>query len=101
MWTVTLNEKVNLFLEIANRYGDIKIQVVPGVKVTTSGFNSRADAESKKSYTHGSDWQWLRSFLSAARSINTAAGLRKFTNSLVTRVRNCIQADGGHFEKFA
>jgi hypothetical protein len=28
------------------------IQGVPGVKVSTSGFNSRADAESKMSYTH-------------------------------------------------
>jgi len=25
---------------------------VPGVKVTASGFNSRADSESKTSYTH-------------------------------------------------
>jgi hypothetical protein len=31
------------------------IQSVPGVKVTTSGFNSRADSESKTSYTHGSN----------------------------------------------
>jgi len=29
------------------------IQGVPGVRVTTSGFNSRADSESKMSYTHG------------------------------------------------
>jgi hypothetical protein len=28
------------------------IQNVQGVKVTTSGFNSRADSESKMSYTH-------------------------------------------------
>ena len=62
MWTLTLNEKVNLFLEIANRYGDIKIQVVPGVKVTTSGFNSRADSESKMSYTYGPNSQRFRSF---------------------------------------
>ena len=39
--------------------------------------------------------------LSAARSINNAAVLRKFTSCLVTRVRKCIQADGGHFEQFA
>jgi len=31
------------------------IQGVQGVKVTTSGFNSRADSESKTSYTHGSN----------------------------------------------
>jgi len=29
------------------------IQSVPGVKTTTLGFNSRADSESKTSYTHG------------------------------------------------
>jgi len=34
----------------------------PGVKVTTSGFNSRAAAESKTSYTHGSNWQRFRSY---------------------------------------
>jgi hypothetical protein len=28
------------------------IQVVPGVKAPTSGFNSRVDCESKTSYTH-------------------------------------------------
>ena len=42
--------------------------------------------------------QWI---LSTARSINNAAVLRKFTSSLVTRVRKWIQADGGHFEKHA
>jgi phosphosulfolactate synthase (CoM biosynthesis protein A) len=31
--------------------------------------------------------------------ILSAAVLRKFTSSLVTRVRKCIQADGGHFEQ--
>jgi len=31
------------------------IQGVPGVKVTTSGFNSRTDSESKTSFTHGYD----------------------------------------------
>ena len=39
--------------------------------------------------------------LSAARRINNAAVLRKVTSSLVTPVRNYIQADGGHFEQFA
>ena len=38
------------------------IQVVPGVKVTTSGFNSRANSESKTSYTHGSNSQQFRSY---------------------------------------
>jgi len=38
------------------------IQGVPGLKVTTSGCNSRADAESKTSYTNGSNWQWFRSY---------------------------------------
>jgi len=42
-----------------------------------------------------------RRILSAARSINNAAVLRKFTSSVVTRVRKYIQADGGHFENFA
>jgi len=31
------------------------IQGVPGVKINTLGFNSRADAESKTSYTHRSN----------------------------------------------
>jgi hypothetical protein len=43
----------------------------------------------------------LQLILSAARSINKAAVLRKVTRSVVTRVRNCIQAVGGHFGKFA
>ena len=43
----------------------------------------------------------LQRILSAARSINNAAVLRKVTSSLVTRVRKCIQTDGGHFEQFA
>jgi len=34
----------------------------PGVKVTTSGFNSRADYESKMSDTHGSNSQRFRSY---------------------------------------
>ena len=40
----------------------------------------------------------LQRILSAARSKNNAAVLRKITGSLVTRVRKCVQADGGHFE---
>ena len=43
----------------------------------------------------------LQRILSVATSINNAAVLRKDTSSPVTRVRNGIQADGGHFEKFA
>jgi len=36
------------------------IRGVAGVKVNTLGFNSRADAESKMSYTHGSNSQHFR-----------------------------------------
>ena len=38
------------------------IKDVPGVKVTTLGFNSRADSESKMSYIHGSNSQRFRSY---------------------------------------
>ena len=38
------------------------IQSAPGVKVTTSGFNSRAHSESKTSNTHGSNWQRFRGY---------------------------------------
>jgi len=40
----------------------IIIQGVPGVKVTNSGCNSRADSESETSYTQGLDWQRFRSY---------------------------------------
>jgi len=40
----------------------LSIQSVPGVKVTASGFNSRADSESKTSYTRGSNLHWFRSY---------------------------------------
>ena len=43
----------------------------------------------------------LQRILSTARSINNAAVFHKVTNSLVTQVRKCIQADGGHFEQLA
>jgi hypothetical protein len=43
----------------------------------------------------------LQLILSAARSINNTAVLRKVTSSLITLVRKCIEADGGHFEQFA
>jgi len=41
----------------------------------------------------------LQQILSTARSINNAAVLRKVTSSVVTRVRKCMQAEGGHFEQ--
>jgi hypothetical protein len=43
----------------------------------------------------------LQRILSAARSINNTAVLRKFTSFLVTQVRKYIQTDGGHFEQLA
>ena len=39
--------------------------------------------------------------LNAARINNNAVLLRRVTSSLATRVRKCIQTDGGHFEQFA
>jgi len=41
----------------------------------------------------------LQRILSAARSSNNAAALCKFTSSLVTEARKCIQADGEHFKQ--
>ena len=38
---------------------------------------------------------------SAARSINNATVRHKPIGSLVTRVRKCNQADGGHFQQLA
>jgi hypothetical protein len=35
---------------------------IRGVKITSSGFNSTADSESKAIYTHGSNWQWIRNY---------------------------------------
>jgi hypothetical protein len=50
-------------------------------------------------YTHKVNMrELLQQILSAARSINDSAVLRKVTSSLVTRVRKCMEADGGHFE---
>ena len=43
----------------------------------------------------------LQQILSTAGNINNAAVLRNVTNSLVTRVRKFILADGGHFEQLA
>ena len=45
--------------------------------------------------------EMLHRILSAARGINNAAVLRRVTSSLVTRVRKCLQTDGGHFQQFA
>ena len=71
------------------------IQGVPGVKVTTAGVTSLGDAESKTSYTHGSNSQrfWRYEFLKYR--------IHMATGSVVTQVGKCIQADGGHFEQFA
>jgi len=54
-------------------------------------------------YAHKVDTreELLQRILSTARSINNNAVLHKVTSSLVTRVRKCVQADGGHFEQFA
>ena len=43
----------------------------------------------------------LQRILSATRSINNAAALRKVTSSLVIRVKKFIQADEEHFEQLA
>ena len=43
----------------------------------------------------------LQQILSAVRTINNAEVLHKVTSSLVTRVRKCIQADGGYFVQFS
>jgi len=55
-----VNLKYNKFHNLINKV--ISIQGLPGVKVNTLGFNSRADAESKMSYTHGSSSQRFRSY---------------------------------------
>jgi hypothetical protein len=58
--------------------------------------------ESYGVYTQGEhERKLLQQFLSTARSINNAAMLRKVTSSLVTRVRICIQTEGGHFKHLA
>jgi saccharopine dehydrogenase-like NADP-dependent oxidoreductase len=43
----------------------------------------------------------LQRILSAVRSTNNTAALRKVTSSLVTQVIKYIQVDGGHFEQLA
>ena len=62
--TIRLLEKVCSVLSynFCSKHTHTHIQVVTGVKVTILGFNSRADSESKTSYTHGSNWQRFRSY---------------------------------------
>ena len=65
------------------------IQDVPGLTVTTSGFNSRADSESKTSHTHththGSDWQRFRSYkFLKYRNQRTDVGKYSFVNRTIT-----------------
>jgi hypothetical protein len=50
---------ITLTKDVYNGKSEIKVNIqgVPGVKVMTSGFNSRADSESKTSYTHGPNSQ--------------------------------------------
>lgn len=43
----------------------------------------------------------VRRSLSAPRRKNNAVALRRVTCSLLTRLRNCIQTHGGHFEQLA
>jgi len=52
-------------------------------------------------YTHkvNTREELFQRILSAVRCISNATVLRKVTSSLVTRVRKCIKADGGHFEQ--
>jgi len=42
-----------LIWKLVEKVREVRIQGVPGVKDTTSGFNSRANSESKTSYPHG------------------------------------------------
>jgi len=60
--SINCNYKTVETLNTLKTWFVLGIQGVPGVKVTISGFNSRADAESKTSYSHGSDWQCFRSY---------------------------------------
>jgi hypothetical protein len=43
----------------------------------------------------------LHRILSSIIGINNAAVFHKLTSSVIIQVRKCIQADGGHFERFA
>ena len=58
----------------------------------------KAMVHSHKVNTREELLQWI---LSTARIISKAAALRRITSSLATRVKKCVQADGGHFEQFA
>jgi len=62
MWCGQLRQIVDNMKFNTQNEECISIQGVPGVKVNTSGFNSRADAESKTSYTHGFNSQRFRSY---------------------------------------
>jgi len=61
-------QKECLFLNVicshlnCNRFLFYNIKSVPGIKVTTSGFISRADSESKTSYTLGFNSRRFRSY---------------------------------------
>jgi hypothetical protein len=44
-----------LIWKLVEKVREVRIQGVPGVKDTTSGFNSRSDSESKR-HTH----RWVR-----------------------------------------
>ena len=56
--------------------------------------------ESYGVHTQGEHGELVQRILSAASSINNVEVLRRVTSSLATRVRKCIQTDGGHFEQF-
>jgi hypothetical protein len=71
------------------------IQGVPGATVTTSGFNFKADSESKTLYIHGSNSQRFWSYGVLKYRLHMAAGY------LGIRVRKFIQAYGEHFKQFA
>jgi hypothetical protein len=63
----------------------IIIQGVPGVKVSISGFNTRADAESKTTYTHGSNSQRFRSY-----------EFLKYINKLEKKEEHCAHIEISH-----
>jgi hypothetical protein len=62
------------------------IQSVPGVKITTSGFNSRAVSESNTSYTHGSNSQRFRSAFSILNLRTCVAGWNYAVGLILTPI---------------
>jgi hypothetical protein len=63
MTKIILRKEESIHASYINIYRLLySIQDVPGVKVTTSGFISRADTESKTSYTRGSNSQRFTSY---------------------------------------